>query len=155
MGENHFEKLIQIGLVVSDLDTTLVNLQDLLGMGPFRIVSYPPKGAEDCPRVYRDQPGDFTAKFCFFDYGNIEFEVIQPLSGQNIWSEFLEKNGPGLHHIKFLVEDMPAAARHLTSKGAPLIQSGASVGKNAGRTWAFYDTQPQLGFYTEIMNVLK
>lgn len=77
-----FSKPIQIGLIVSDLETTLDNLQKIFGIGPFRIVNYPPEGMENIERMYQGEPADFTAKFCFFDLGNIEFEIIQPLSGK-------------------------------------------------------------------------
>lgn len=36
-----------------------------------------------------------------------------------------------------------------------MSQMGASVGKNAGKTWAFYDTYDKIGFAIEVMNELK
>ena len=73
-------KPIQIGLIVKDLEKTLENLQNIFGIGPFRIVDFPPKGHENIKMMYKGEDGNFTAKFCFFDFENIEFEIIQPLS---------------------------------------------------------------------------
>ena len=45
--ESVFRNPIQIGLVVRDLDKTLENLQNILGMGPFNVVKFPPEGEEN------------------------------------------------------------------------------------------------------------
>lgn len=151
-----FSRLIQIGMLTDDLDTTLANLESTLGIGPFRIAVYPPIVEQDCERYYHGIPADFKGKFCFFNFGNIEFEVIQPMGGKNIWSEFLEKNdGPGLHHLKYLVDSHDEVREHFEKLGIAEIQSGASVGVNKGRSWVYYDTYEALGFYTEVMNELK
>jgi methylmalonyl-CoA/ethylmalonyl-CoA epimerase len=149
-----FRNPIQIGLIVEDLDKTLENLQSIFGIGPFRIVDFPPQGHEDIMRQYKGENGDFTAKFCFFDLGNIELEIIQPLSGKSIWRDFLDKNGPGLHHIKFSVPEHAEVKQHLTENNINISQMGASVGKNAGKTWVFYDTEDKIGFAVELMNTI-
>lgn len=152
MTEKLFRNVIQIGMVVSDLEKTLTNFQNLLGIGPFRISEYPPKDDPNCMREYMGQPGDFTAKFCFFHFGNIELEVIQPISGHSIWSDFLEKHGPGLHHIKFSMDHLTPARKQLESNGFPCVQQGAAVGPNRGKVWAYYDMQDALPLCIEIMN---
>lgn len=151
-----FKNLIQIGMIVEDLDSTLQNLEEIIGMGPFRVAEYPPADEPNCERTYLEKDGDYRGKFCFFHYGNIEFEVIQPLEGQNIWTDFLKNNhGYGLHHLKFLVDDHQEIKQYFDSKGIKRIQSGASVGINKGKSWAYYDTKEKLGFYIEVMNDLK
>jgi mannose-6-phosphate isomerase len=148
-----FDAPIQIGILVNDLEGTLSRLEKDLGIGPWRIVEYPPKG--EAPAMeYHGQPGNFSAKFCFFNFKNIELEVIQPLSGQNIWQDWIDKHGPGIHHIKFLVDDHKSAEGYLNSKGYKIYQQGASVGINEGKVWAFYDTYDKLGFDLELMNKL-
>ena len=44
MDELLFRNPIQVGMVVSNLDQTLEKFQSLLGIGPFRMVEYPPAG---------------------------------------------------------------------------------------------------------------
>lgn len=151
-----FRNLIQVGLIVEDLDTALSNLEEIIGMGPFRIAEYPPKDEPNCERTYYESDGNYKGKFCFFHYGNIEFEVIQPVEGDNIWFDYLKENkGSGLHHLKFLVDDHQEVKEFFESKGVHRIQSGASVGINKGKSWAYYDTKEKFGFYIEVMNDLK
>ena len=134
-----FRNPVQVGMVVSDLDQTLEKFQSLLGIGPFRMAEYPPAGEEGCLREYQGKPADFTARFCFFHFGNIELEVIQPLTGNSIWSDFLREHGPGLHHLKFSMDRLEPARRQLdylwpymppilalSSTAAPMRRSGMS-----------------------------
>jgi hypothetical protein len=39
-----FRKPIQIGLLVDDLETVIQNLETIFGIGPFRVVNFPPPG---------------------------------------------------------------------------------------------------------------
>ena len=152
MEDKLFRSVIQIGMVVADLEKTLDNFQKLLGIGPFRVAEYPPEDDRGCMREYLGEPGDFTGKFCFFQFGNIELEVIQPLSGQSIWRDFLEKHGPGLHHIKFSMDRLEPAQRRLEGAGFRCVQRGAAVGPNKGKVWAYYDLEDALPLCVEIMN---
>jgi methylmalonyl-CoA/ethylmalonyl-CoA epimerase len=143
---------IQIGMIVEDLEPVVKNLEEILGFGPFRIVDFPPEG-QDVKMMYQGKPAKFKAKFCFFDMGNIELELIQPVEGENIWSDFLKANGGmGLHHIKFSVPRHEPIRKYFESKGINISQMGASVGKNLGKEWVFYDTEDKLGFAVELMN---
>lgn len=152
MGEGTFRKVIQIGMVVEDLDKTLQAFEQLLGIGPFRVVEYPPADEPWCRREYKGQPADFTARFSFFHFGNIELEVIQPLEGESIWRDFLRTHGPGLHHLKFSVDRLEPADRFLRQQGFACGQQGAAVGPNKGKTWAYYDLDGALPLCIELMN---
>lgn len=147
-----FRNPIQIGLIVDDLEPVMKNLEEILGIGPFRIVDFPPEGA-DVKMFYRGKPAQFKAKFCFFDLGNIELEIIQPLEGDTVWGDYLKaNNGKGLHHIKFNVPEHEPVKMYFDSKGIEVSQMGSSVGKNAGKEWVFYDTEDLFGFAVEVMN---
>ncbi len=147
-----FKNPIQIGILVDDLDSYLENLEEIVGMGSWRIAEFPPAGNEDVYREYHGEPSDFKAKFCFYHLGNIEIEVIQPLEGKNIWRDWIDKHGEGIHHIKFLVDDHEEPREYLKEKGVDVHQWGASVGINAGKSWVFYDSYDKLGFDLELMN---
>lgn len=152
-----FHSPIQLGLIVKDLDTLLKNLKDILGMEEFRIVDFPPKSAEAPMRQYHGKEGDFTAKFCFYNWGNIELELIQPVSGSSIWFDYLDKtpNGLGLHHVKFMVDTHEATDRYMAKKGILYVTGGEGVGPNAGRVWKFFDTFEKLGFDIELLNRVR
>lgn len=147
-----FRNPIQIGVLVDDLEAYLKNLEEIVGMGPWRIAEFPPVGNEDVYREYHGEPADFKAKFCFFNLGNIEIELIQPLEGKNIWRDWIDTHGQGIHHIKFLVDEHEDSKAFFKEKGVDLYQWGASVGPNAGKEWLFYNTYDKLGFDLETMN---
>lgn len=146
-----FRNPIQVGVLTKDLEKYLKRLEETFGIGPWRISEYPPIGTNPFTE-YMGEKGDFRAKFCFFNLGNIEIELIQPLSGNNIWDDFIEKHGNAIHHIKFLVDEHEPIKSYLYNKGYKIIQQGEGVGPNTGRVWAFYNTFDDIGFDVEIMN---
>ncbi len=146
-----FKQPIQVGVLVKDLEGYLSKLQNVFGMGPFRIADYPPE--DEIPfREYHGKTGNFKAKFCFYHLGNIELELIQPLEGESIWQDFLDTHGPGIHHLKFLVPEHEEVRNYMEAHGYQMYQQGAAVGPNKGRVWAFYNTYDEIGFDVEIMN---
>jgi mannose-6-phosphate isomerase len=147
-----FKNPIQLGILVDDLDKYLSNLENVLGWAPWRIAEFPPVGNEDVYREYKGEQSDFKAKFCFLHLGNIEIELIQPLEGKNIWRDWIDEHGQGIHHIKFLVPEHDDSKQYLKEKGIDLHQWGASVGPNAGKEWLFYNTYDKFGFDLETMN---
>ena len=150
--EEIFRNPIQIGMVVEDLDATLKYFEEILGIGPFKVVPFPPEDSGDLMMKYHGEDSEFTANFCFCDLGNIEIEVIQPLTGKSIWRDFLDEKGPGLHHIKFSVPRHDEVRKHFAEKNVKISQCGSSVGKNAGKVWEYYDLEKILGFSIETMN---
>lgn len=150
--KQYFRNPIQIGMVVEDLEGTMENLEKIFGIGPFRVVDFPPEGEENVKMQYHGRDSKFRAKFCFFDLGNIELEIIQPLTGDTVWGDFLREKGPGLHHIKFSVPTHDSTIECLTGQGIEISQMGASVGKNLGKEWLYYDTHDLIGFDIEMMN---
>ena len=151
--EEVFRNPIQIGIICRDLEQTLENFKNILGMSDFRIAEFPPEGKETT-RVYHEKKGDFVGKFCFFDWGNIELEIIQPISGDSVWFDYLKKvpNGLGIHHVKFMAERQEPVKEYFDSLGIDRVLYGEGVGPNTGRIFAFYDTYEKLGFDVEILN---
>lgn len=152
-----FMNPIQIGLICKDLEETLKNFDEILGMKNFRINSFPPEGYEDVTRIYHGKRENFEAKFCFYNWGNIEFEIIQPLAGETVWNDYLGKldNGLGLHHIKFAFDHTEDAVEYFESKGIERVTYGEGVGPNSGRIWSFFDTFAKLGFDVETLNTIR
>jgi len=151
-----FKKFLHVGVVVRDLERTLNTLTNVFGIGPFKILDFPPKDEEsEIEMTYHGKPADFSAKFCFADMGNIELEIIQPISGKSVWFDFLEKHGEGIHHIKFLVSDLQETKQYLDEYNFELTQSGSAVGVNKGKTWAYFGTEDKIGFVIEVLNELS
>ena len=94
-GAEMFGDFVQIGVVVADVEYATAMLTDVFGIGPFRIIDWPPADRADIERFYYGQPGDFTARMAFTELGPVELELIQPLEGESIWADFLRERGWG------------------------------------------------------------
>ena len=78
---------------------------------------------------------------------NTQFELIQPLRGEGIHVEFLERHGSGTHHIGTLVDDLDASLAAAARDGlAPVM--GGQFGK---MRLAYLDTFDALGVYIELI----
>jgi methylmalonyl-CoA epimerase len=53
--------------------------------------------------------------------GDSRIELLEPSSPDSPISKFLEKRGPGLHHLALQVPDLPAAVERLRAAGARLL----------------------------------
>jgi methylmalonyl-CoA/ethylmalonyl-CoA epimerase len=143
-----FKTAVQVGVVVRDLDQSMRELTELFGIGPFRMVQCPPPGRED-RQFYQGQLCRFRTRQAFADLGTVELELIQPLEGRTVWSDFLAEHGPGIHHIRFNVPDHESLSACLKDKGVGKTQEGAGI--RDGTYWINYDTEKRLGFVIEIM----
>ena len=144
---------IQIGLMVRNFEQAKQAYAELLGMREFRKGAFPPEDGTDGESMYHGKKGDFNANFYFYEFGNIQFEMIEPLEGESIWKDFLgESKKFGLHHIKFEVDRLEPLDEYFAQFGVKRSQQGAAVGPNKGKTWVYYDTMDLLGFDIEVFN---
>jgi len=60
-------------------------------------------------------------KIGFLPVGDSSIELLQDVSGSSAIKKFLEKNGEGIHHIAFEVDDIHQALAELKEKGVRLI----------------------------------
>jgi hypothetical protein len=149
-----FRDLKQIGVVVADLDGTLKVLSEAFGIVPVRTLYWPPADRPDFERFYYGQAADFTCRLAFVRLGGIELEIIQPLEGKSIWSDFLDQHGEGIHHIRFNVEDIETqqVIDFLADLGIGVSQRGS--GLRPGTDWVCFDTEDKLGFCIEVMKAV-
>ena len=113
---NKFSKAVQVGLVVHDLDSTIKALKNIFGFEQFREVTWP-IDRPDMKSEYHGSPGNFKFRIAFTQLGPIELEIIQPLKGENIYQDFLESHGEGLHHLLFEVDDIDQLQKELKPLG--------------------------------------
>ncbi len=144
-----FNDFVQIGVVVKDLDRTVKALTEIFGLGPFRTITWPPADRADIERYYHGQPGNFSARMAFASLGPVELEIIQPLEGDNIWTDFLAEHGEGLHHIRFNVLDLDRVIAYLADHDIPIAQWGS--GLRPGTAWMYFDTQEKVGLNIEVL----
>jgi catechol 2,3-dioxygenase-like lactoylglutathione lyase family enzyme len=75
----------------------------------------------------RGEPHEFTAHIALAYAGDLQLELIEPVSGRSVHTEFLAAHGPGLHHVCFDVEDLAAACARAEAAGVPVLQTGSMM----------------------------
>jgi methylmalonyl-CoA/ethylmalonyl-CoA epimerase len=147
-----FKHCVQIGVVVANIDQATGFLSEIFGIGPFRVIDWPPAGREDIQKFYYSEAGDFTARMAFTELGPVELELIQPVSGKSIWADFLKEKGGGIHHIRFNVDDITPVQEYLAQYNILPAQYGSGI--RPGTMWMNFGSEEKVGFMIEIMNVL-
>jgi len=150
--EEMFKNFVQIGVVVADIDQVTRYLSEIFGIGPFRIIDWPPEGRTDIQKFYHSEPGDFTARMAFTELGSVELELIQPVSGKSIWADFLQEKGGGIHHIRFNVDELTPVQEYLAGYDILPAQHGSGI--RPGTTWMNFGSEEKIGFVIEVMKVL-
>jgi LAO/AO transport system kinase len=81
--------------------------------------------------------------------GPSRIELLEPASADSTIARFLDKRGPGLHHVAMRVADLPAVVRRLESTGARLL--GAPQRGAGGHTYVFVHPASSGGVLWEII----
>ena len=112
----------QIGLCVKDLDTAIAGMEKVFGRQPDRLGETPKR-----KRFYKGKEAEFGAKLAFYNFANIEIELMQPIYGESDWTHYLESGREGLHHFRFSVDDFRGVVNEMEDKGIPVLMEGTSV----------------------------
>jgi methylmalonyl-CoA/ethylmalonyl-CoA epimerase len=84
-----------------------------------------------------------------YNTGQGKIELLLPTSGDSPISKFLEKRGPGVHHIAFLVDDLRSWLRYLQQNGIDLIDKEPRIGAE-GFQIAFIHPRSTAGVLVEL-----
>jgi len=122
----HAQTPVQIAWVTRDLDATEKALTTLLGAKKWTRIPDVHFGPDSC--TYRGQPADFIAHISLSYAGDTQLELLAPVSGESIYTEFLDAAGPGLHHVCIESDDVEASVVAATSHGAEMVQRGVMPG---------------------------
>lgn len=117
---------VQIAWVTPSLDATEKALTGLFGVKKWVRMPDVHFGPEGC--TYHGEPADFVASISLSYLGDIQLELIQPVSGENIYSDFLRDGSAGLHHVCVEVDDVAAAVAAAVAEGAVQVQAGVMPG---------------------------
>lgn len=133
----------QLGYVVSDIERAREYYESIFGTGPFsQVIDVDMDGA-----ILRGKPVDTKIKVAFVQSGDVQIELIQPVEGKNLYTEFLEKRGEGIHHLAYQVEDMAAMKAVFTEKvGEPVFYRDMGI-----MEFAYFDTSEVGGLMIEFL----
>ena len=133
------KRICQVALVVRDIEKTAKSFCEIFGLPMPKIFQIPP--VEEAHTKFRGKPTKTRAKLAVFDLGSLVLELTEPDAEPSSWKEFLDTKGEGVHHIGFMVDDLPATLEFLARKGVPERHSGDYPG---GR-YVFVESAQKLG----------
>ncbi|MFH0959491.1 MAG: methylmalonyl-CoA epimerase [Pseudomonadota bacterium] len=88
-------------------------------------------------------------KIAFIPIGDSSVELLQDVSGASAIKKFLDKNGEGLHHIAYEVDDINQAISELKAKGIRMIDEKPRHGAH-GMSVAFMHPKATHGVLMEL-----
>jgi len=126
-------KINHIGIAVKSLDDSIPFYRDQLAM-PF-------DGIEEVPEQ--------KVRVAMLQIGESKIELLEPTSEDSPVAKFIEKNGPGIHHLAYEVNDIEAAIARLMEEGARMIDEKPRNGAHGTRI-AFVHPKSSNGVLTEL-----
>lgn len=129
-----FEAIDHIGIAVEDLDAAIALHAETYGM----------------PLVHREVVEEQGVEAVLLDVGESHVELLAPLGPDTPVGKFLAKNGPGLHHVAYRVDDVAAELERLKAEGFRLIDETPRVGIR-GSSVAFLHPKASGSVLTELV----
>jgi methylmalonyl-CoA/ethylmalonyl-CoA epimerase len=127
-------RIDHIGVATNDLDGAIALYEETLGM----------------PVTHRETVESQGVEAVLLDVGDGHVELLQPLGEDTPIGKYLERRGPGLHHVAYAVEDIDGALGKLKQAGIELIDSEPRTGIRDSRV-AFVHPKSTGGVLTEIV----
>jgi methylmalonyl-CoA/ethylmalonyl-CoA epimerase len=129
-----FGSIDHVGLAVADLEAAIALHRDVYGM----------------PLVHRETLESQGVEAALLDVGDGHVELLAPLGADTPVGRFLERRGPGLHHVAYRVDDVAAALEELRAAGMRLIDEAPHGGIRGSRV-AFVHPSAAGGVLTELV----
>jgi methylmalonyl-CoA/ethylmalonyl-CoA epimerase len=127
-------RIDHIGVATDDLDGAIALYEDTLGM----------------PVAHRETVESQGVEAVLLDVGDGHVELLRPLGPETPIGKYLDKRGPGLHHVAYAVDDIEGVLGRLKEAGIELIDSEPRVGIRDSRV-AFVHPRSTGGVLTEIV----
>jgi methylmalonyl-CoA/ethylmalonyl-CoA epimerase len=108
------------------------------------------EGSFEMELVHRETVDSQGVEAVLLDVGDGHVELLRPLGPETPVGRFVAKNGPGLHHVAYAVEDIDAALERIDAAGLKLIDREPRVGIRESRV-AFLHPRSTGGVLTEIV----
>jgi len=100
-------KIEHLGIAVKSIDDSLKTFETLLGSACYKIEEVESEGV----------------KTAFIQVGESKIELLEATNPESPIAKYLEKKGPGIHHIAFDVENIEKEIERLTDEGFTLIHT--------------------------------
>lgn len=127
------KRIDHIAILVNDMQASLSFWQEALGLELSAVQDVPTE----------------QAQIAFLPAGDSEVELVIPTTADSGLARYLEKRGPGMHHICLEVEDIEGMLANLKKRGVELINEAPRIG-NGGRKYAFIHPRSAFGVMVEL-----
>lgn len=124
-------RIAHIGIAVNDIGVALRFYRDILGLEP-----------------HKAELAD-GARIVSLPFGDSEVELLEPADPGSPIARFLEKRGPGIHHVCYRVPDLDAAVAACRAAGYRLVDEVPRPGAG-GRRIAFVHPKATAGILLEL-----
>jgi methylmalonyl-CoA/ethylmalonyl-CoA epimerase len=129
-------RIDHVAMVVEDLEASLSFWRDGLGLELTQI--------EDVPAE--------KSRVAFLPVGSGEVELVNPTSDDSGSKRYLEKRGPGMHHLCLEVDDIEGMLKQLKDRGIQLINE-LPVNGLGGKRYAFIHPKSANGVLVELYEI--
>jgi methylmalonyl-CoA epimerase len=129
-----FSRIDHVGVAVEELDEALALYRDRFKLA----VSH------------REVVEEQGVEAVLLDAGENHVELLAPLGADTPVGRYLERNGPGLHHVAYQVQDVERTLAALKDAGLELIDERPRAGIRGSRV-AFLHPRATAGVLTEIV----
>ena len=129
--------LDHVGIAVADLQQALAFYRDALGLE----IEAPEEVASQRVRAH------------FIPTGQSALELLEATAGDSAIARYVEKRGPGLHHITLRVDDIVAALAQLKAKNVRLVDEQPRPGAE-GALVAFIHPSSAHGVLVELKQTI-
>ena len=127
-------RIDHIGVATDDLDGAIALYEGTMGM----------------PVAHRETVESQGVEAVLLDVGEGHVELLRPLGPDTPVGRYLERKGPGLHHVAYAVDDIEGVLGKLKESGIDLIDSEPRIGIRDSRV-AFVHPRSTDGVLTEIV----
>ena len=129
-----FGRIDHIGVAVEDIDAAIELYE----------------GSFEMELAHRETVESQGVEAVLLDVGDGHVELLAPLGPDTPVGKYMAKNGAGLHHVAYAVDDIDATLERLSAAGLRLIDSEPRVGIRDSRV-AFLHPRSTGGVLTEIV----
>ncbi|MCK9410062.1 MAG: VOC family protein [Bacteroidetes bacterium] len=142
----------QIAWVVKDIKISKKYFQEVMGISNFSIIDT--IRVKEFGGTYYGKPSNAESLVLLVYSGGTFIELIQPISGNSVFQDYLDKNpAGGIQHVAYStsVANLDKVISEFADKGFPVISSF----NHPIATIVFLDTRKEIGVMTEIMGITK
>ncbi len=142
--------ITQVAWVVEDLDKSVKEFYEKFGIGPWHYYRYGSPLLKMMRRRGKDT--SYCMMTAVADAGATRLELIQPIEGDTIFSEYVLKNGYGkVQHFGIAIDNMEEALEIARKAGIGVTMEGSGYGLDGDGYFAYLDTENIIGITLELM----